>query len=456
MPTMNKKTDDNNEPIRLTGFVRRRVWASAVASIVVCLFCGFALTGAQCDRFSPTGSFGIYFNSSDPTNDGAAYIGSAACNACHPGYAEDHLLHGHASALSRIEGQPPTYPTDATQAGVPAAPEGFDYNDIAYVIGGHSKGALFVDTDGFLLTTGATGALTQWNLDFLANGTTADFVDFAADQADPLPFDFAQFAAFTTGAQEQNAEAPSFQDNRPGMAGTFVEAGVQCEACHGPGSNHAPIPSARDLFVDPTGASSCNTCHVQPFGSDGAIIPAADGFILPQSQYAEMRASGGHADFRCTFCHDPHVSTTYDRPNAIRNECTACHTDINMALHDGMVFTNGDYVEELSCESCHMPFAGKRFSSADASVVGDLGRMGDTRSHIFRINTDEATFESMFNEAGDEVARDELDRAAVTLDFVCARCHNGIGAFNISLEGLSGVAVRMHGNLASDDEDVAP
>ncbi len=424
-------------------------------SIIGCLFGGFVMTGAQCDTLSPTGSFGIYFNSTDPTNDDATYIGSAACNSCHPGYAADHLLHGHASALTGIEGQPPAYPAEASQAGVPNAPNGFDFNDIAYVIGGHNKGALFVDTDGFLLTTGETGALAQWNLDFPANGTAAGFAEFAADQVDPLSFDFVQFAALTTGPQAQDSENPSFQDNRPGMAGTFAEAGVQCEACHGPGSNHAPNPGARNLFVDPTGANSCNQCHVQPFGSDGATIPASDGFIAPQAQYAEMRASGGHAEFRCTFCHDPHVSTTYDRPNAIRNECTACHTDINMALHDGMVFTRGDYVEELSCVSCHMPFAGKRFSSANADVVGDLGRMGDTRSHIFRINTDEATFDAMFNEAGNEVARDELDRAAVTLDFVCARCHNGIGAFNISLEGLSGVAVRMHGNLATD-EDAAP
>ena len=424
--------------------IRYRVSGASIALVFICALAGLALPGAQCGARFPTASLPIFFNQSDATNDGAEYIGAAACAACHPGIEASQALHGHASALTPIEGQPPTYPIAAIDAGVPTAPTGFDFNDVSFVVGGHAKGARFVDLDGFLLTTGATGESTQWNLNFPPNGTTPAFTDFAADQIDPRAFDFDLFAFLTTGPTPQVAAAPVFHENRIGMAGTFLEAGVQCEACHGPGSNHAPNPSARDLFVDPTGADSCNKCHVQPFGSTGDEIRAADGFVLPQSQYAEMRASGGHAEFRCTFCHDPHVSVAYDRPNAIRNECTACHAGQNMALHEGMVFERGDYIETLTCQSCHMPFATKRFSSASAAVVGDEGRMGDTRTHIFRVNTDMVDFEAMFNEDGSRVALDEAGRAAVTVDYVCLRCHNGIGVFDLSIESAADIALRMH------------
>lgn len=405
---------------------------------------GLILPGARCGTLSPVPSLLIYANQTDKTNGGAGYIGSAACSACHPGLAESHGLHGHASALTPIDGQPPTYPADATGAGVPDAPAGFTFNDIAYVVGGHSKGAQFVDLDGFLLTTGGTGTATQWNLDFTPNGTAAGFADFGAAEPSNLPFDFDRFASLTTGAAPQDPAAPRFQDNRPGMAGTFAEPGVQCEACHGPGSNHPPNTGARALFVDPTGADSCKQCHVRPFGAPGDEIRAEDGFILPLSQYAELRASGGHAGFSCTFCHDPHVSVAYDRSNAIRNECTACHSEQNMALHAGKVLTRGDYVETLACQSCHMPFATRRFSAAAPVVVGDAGHMGDTRTHIFRINTDQVGSEAMFNEDGSRVALDDQGRAAVTVDYVCLRCHNGIGAFKLSIDSAADVALRIH------------
>lgn len=393
-----------------------------------------------------TGDF--YNNTTDPTNESAKYIGGDACRACHPSVGDTHAIHGHAQILKQIQGVPPVYPMAGNRAGVPDPPAGFTWSDIAYVIGGYTRKAQFVDLDGFILTSGLEGVPTQWNLEFPANGTTAGFVDDQLEAQTPIPYDFSRFENHTTGAFPQDEDSPEFQENRPGFRGTWVEAGVQCEACHGPGSNHIPNPERRDLFVD-VSAAGCGNCHNS--GDDPDVISARGGFIQSQEQWPELLASGGHATFNCTTCHDPHVSVIYERDNAIRNECTACHAGHNLALHEGLTFERGAYVEPLSCESCHMPFAAMSATSAGPEVVGDVGRMGDTRTHIFRINPDAVSATQFFTPDGLSVSKDGEGRAAVSLDFVCLRCHNGVGnapAFT-SATILSDVARNMHDkNLA--------
>lgn len=393
----------------------------------------------------PVTPSGVYNNSTDKTNKNSTYIGSAACGGCHTDYGALHALHAHAHALNRVQGQPPTYPDEAAQAGVPDPPAGFAWTDIAYVIGGYEKSALFVNLDGFILTTGVDLTDTRWNLDHPANGTMAGFVPYEPGLVSPKPYEFSEFRHRTTGAMAQDAAFPQFQDNRPGIAGTWMEPGVQCEACHGPGSKHVSATFLRQQFVDPTGEMTCYACHSRPFGSTDGVIAAKDGYLQPQTEYPSLLSSGGHAAFQCTYCHNPHVSVNYDRPNAIRNECPACHTNMNMALHEGKVLTRGNYTEVLKCQSCHMPFATRSGSTASAAVVGALGRMGDSRSHIFRINTEPVNFEAMFTADGSEVIKDDQGRAAVTVDFVCLRCHNGIGAFSLSVNSAADIALFMHG-----------
>jgi hypothetical protein len=394
----------------------------------------------------------IYNNTTDPTNDGATYIGSAACISCHqetdPDLVAKHAIHGHAFKLNRIEGAAPTYPAEGTRAGVPNPPAGFAYTNVAYVIGGYIRKARFVNASGFILTNDADGVDTQWNLTFPPTGTQAGFVPYESSgnfsPANPKPYDFSCFTCHTTGAQDQDAADPRFQDNRPGMAGTFEEPGVQCEACHGPGSKHPPDRFERDLYVG-TGASDCGQCHTR--GDDPTVILASGGFIKHHEQWPELLASGGHASFRCIDCHDPHTSTNYDRDNAFVKECTDCHPDQTMALHAGLTFVRGDYSEVLDCESCHMPFASKSASIATATpaVVGPSGRMADMRTHIFRINPADEDFNSMFTPDGTRVSKDDTGRAAVTLDFVCLRCHNAVGnAFGLPLVAASVVAPGIH------------
>lgn len=393
-------------------------------------------------------SLPVYNNSTDKTNNGASFLTSTSCKVCHADIAEQYALHAHAFTLNRVQGSAPTFPASATDAGVPAPPAGFAWSDISYLIGGYTKRAIFIDNSGFLLTTGVTGTPTQWNLRTPFNGTEPGFADFEPTAAAPTPYDFDRFRYETTGASPQDPQNPMFQENRPGFVGTWAEAGVQCEACHGPGSNHVPDPSARDIFVDSRGVQTCRQCHSRPFDGPSDVIPAADGFIRDRAQWQELAASGGHAAFACTFCHDPHRGTTYDRANAIRNECTACHTTENMALHGGKVFVNpvNGYAEELTCESCHMPFAVKAATSATAAFAGPLARIGDTRSHIFRITTQPIDYTGFLAPGGSQVATDPEGRAALSVDYVCLRCHNDVALPNLSfsVERAAEIAIGVH------------
>jgi hypothetical protein len=386
----------------------------------------------------------VYNNTTDRTNGDALYIGSAACKACHPNVAAMQSKHGHLQVLKRIEGLAPAYPADATRAGVPNPPGGFSWDDIAYVVGGYTRKARFVDRNGYLLTNGTAGVDAQWNLEFVPSGTAEDFAPYETGQTTPKPYEYACFACHTTGPQSFDPAAPLFQENRLGIEGTWREAGVQCEACHGPGSLHVPDPQARAMYVNTT-AEGCGECHNGTFGAGGTVIHAEAGFIQDYMQYAELRASGGHADFNCVACHDPHAGTNYDAAGGIRNTCTNCHSNQNMAVHEGKTYVRGEYVEPVTCVSCHMPFATK---SASSVFLGQsAGRVGDVRTHIFRINSEPVDYTTMFAADGKSVATDATGKAAVTLDFVCLRCHNTTGAepFRLTVSSAGQIAPGIHG-----------
>lgn len=382
-------------------------------------------------------------NTTDPTNNNASYIGSAACGACHPDVLSTVRIHGHAQALKAVEAASPTYPAQGTRAGVPNPPAGLAWSNVSFVIGGYTQGAFFVDSNGFILTDGTAGVNTQWYLTLPANGTVASFAPYLPNQTTPLPYTFDCFRCHTTGPLAQDPNDPRAQEGRPGIQGTWAENAVLCEACHGPGSTHAPDPHARALFVDPT-PQTCGRCHAA--NNDPNEIPVVDGYFNSNAQYAELRASGGHSAFACTVCHDPHASTVYQRGVGLRNQCITCHATQNMAFHDGKVFERGDYVEALACESCHMPYTGRSNSVATAASVGSTGgRMGDVRGHIFRIDTQNSVYTETLSADGTSVLKDAQGRAAVTPDFVCLRCHNGVGnVFELTPTGATQIIQGMH------------
>ena len=411
----------------------------AIGSIparVVAVMMGSTLLG--CGIFSPEGGNG---NGGSPP-DAANYLGWATCRSCHPDFGALHALHSHSQALKLSQGVAPSYPVASEFAGVPTPPAGFGWSDISFVIGGYSKGANFVNADGFVLTDGWAGTPTQYTLRHLLPDIVPGFLPFRPDQTSPPPFSYTCFRCHTTGAQLLASNGGQREGHLPGVEGPWAEVGVQCEACHGPGSKHVPNPSAGNIILEGA-ADACKNCHVNPDAPD--VLAAADGFIVGNQQYAEVQASP-HASFSCTFCHNPHASALHDRGNGLRNRCQNCHVDIKMRIHgEGKIFVLGDYVEHMSCETCHMTFAAKNVVSAAPERTNGLGRIGDTRTHLMYVDVVPRDFTTMFSPDGQHVLRDSSGKARITLDFVCLRCHTGKGsAFPLDLVGASVIADGFH------------
>jgi hypothetical protein len=75
--------------------------------------------------------------------------------------------------------------------------------------------------------------------------------------------------------------------------------------------------------------------------------------------------------------------------------------------------------------------------------------MADMATHIFRINTANQTYTAMFTADGSAVRKNAAFEAAVTLGFVCLRCHTDSTAepnssFELPLASASQIARNMH------------
>ena len=181
--------------------------------------------------------------------------------------------------------------------------------------------------------------------------------------------------------------------------------GIGCEACHGPGSEHAVTRAPHLISID-TSAELCSKCHSR---NNGTVIEAENGFIKQQQQLNEYQATSHGKKLLCSTCHNTHYSLQTSRDEAIKAACNDCHAD-------KVVYLN---MQSLDCLDCHMPFAVLK-SASDGS---GLYREADSRSHIWRINGEVAP-EAMFVSSGTALWLDS-DGPFLTLNFACLGCHDG-------------------------------
>jgi len=308
------------------------------------------------------------------------YIGAEYCANCHPldpteadNYA-DWRTSGHRFILQGS--------AEAQNRALPL-PEGFSWDDISYVVGGHSTKAIYLDDTGHIITGtvdregNAVDGMNQYNL------LTGEWSDF--HPGEDKPYDCGR--CHTTGYSESGS-----MNGLPGIEGSFAYPGVECEVCHGPGGTMAVNQSPE----------ACGTCHKHP-DTDG--IEAADGFIRSEGQYSEFKA-GAHSELSCVSCHNPHKPAEF----GLKKQCEDCHSEL--AARYATTFKGEAGIQ---CEDCHMPYA-----TLSGQPLGP--HKGDKRTHIFSIDTRGDA--SMFTEDGSEVTLTD-GKAAVTLDFVCQRCHQG-------------------------------
>jgi hypothetical protein len=319
-----------------------------------------------------------------------SFIGAPACAECHEEIYDVFQGSGHPYKLNRVvDGQPPEYPF--TELAGP--PEGYTWDDISYVIGGYNWKARFIDQDGFIIT-GDENATTQYN-----------FYNPELDMGDNwVPYHAGEEKPYTCGTCHTTGYSPEGnQDGLPGLVGTWSEGGIQCEECHGPGSQHAQHPMSFQMDVE-RDAAACGDCHFR-----GVIeeVDASGGFIRHHEQYEELFQSK-HATIDCVQCHDPHTGVIQlretDAPQTTRTQCEDCH--FQEAKNFNIDFHPSD------CVTCHMPKVTK-------SALGDPERFtGDLRTHLMAIDPDQI---EQFTEDGSQAL------SQLGLDFACRQCHNESG-----------------------------
>jgi predicted CXXCH cytochrome family protein len=161
-------------------------------------------------------------------------------------------------------------------------------------------------------------------------------------------------------------------------AKTWLEPGVSCQMCHGPGSEHmsASAENKKTTIVRPQTltpqqrADICGQCHSVGKDTSGKYaFPAgfrpgmalATKFVdakptkhAAQQQYSELIQSPGHwkNGVVCDSCHDPHDTTGL--PNQLKKPVN----DLCLGCHKGKIAGTqheDENLQKTTCAVCHMP-----------------------------------------------------------------------------------------------------
>lgn len=349
---------------------------------------------------------------------GAEYVGSITCSGCHKEIYDVYIKSGHPWKLNLVEGgQPPDYPyTELSEL-----PEGYTWDDILYVIGGYNWKARFVNKEGYIITdesgnSGNSEYLNQYNYANDEVGIDAGWVTYHSGEEN-LPYTCG--SCHTTGYSSRGN-----QDGLPGLVGTWAEAGIRCEECHGPGSLHAANPSGVDMIIN-RNSDQCSACHLR---AEVGSVNASGGFIQHHEQYGEL-FPGKHIVLDCVICHDPHKGVVQPRQEGeqtTRTQCENCHFEQaknqNNEIHTSMGF---------ACIECHMPRIIK-------SAWGDAEKFtGDIRTHSVAIDpTQIEQFETITNADGSEL---QVALPHIGLNYACRHCHgSGLGSPKTDEELIEG------------------
>lgn len=310
----------------------------------------------------------------------ADYVGSSECRSCHRSTASDHADTRHALTLQ--DGKPKnilgdfSQGEDVRQVQFPGedAPRAFTAADVAYVIGSGrnvQRYAYKVDRNQYMVLPAEWNvAEKKWEPYTLASAWPDSAYDFNQNCA----------GCHTTGL---NLEQGRWKDDA-----------VQCEACHGPGSDH--VDTAKKIGRNPTDeqlteiraaivvtpdAQVCGQCHSQGTTSAGLPFPIdyrpgqtlAQTFTLSEpSDSAHWRSSGHAASQNMQYnewLHSGHANalTSLRASSSAADSCLECHSaDYQLTALFTAEQANGDRAGAapapvtlataqygVTCTSCH-------------------------------------------------------------------------------------------------------
>jgi predicted CXXCH cytochrome family protein len=343
----------------------------------------------------PAGPVGDTGPAGDPGPSGANYVGDQICTGCHYDISQTYMQSGHPWSLTQVaDAKLPAFPF--TQ--ISSLPQGYSVNTISYIVGGYFWKAIFLDSQGYIITdapgvTGDVGYFNQFNFGNTALGLSSGWSSFHSGETE-LAFNCG--SCHTTGYSSGGS-----QDNLPGITGSWQAAGVRCERCHGPGSLHTTNPKGIRMLVDRS-SGLCRECH--------EYVPTAEldiknGLIQHSDQYGDLSQSK-HQVLDCLTCHDPHsgvVQLQMAGQQTTSLRCQDCH------WQEAQFQNNPSHILlKLDCIDCHMPYL------IESGTANPRGFTGDMRTHVMAIDPRQI---SQFDE------NDSLSTGQISLDYACRHCH---------------------------------
>lgn len=322
----------------------------------------------------------------------AGYKGASWCGGgpCHNDKYAAWKQSPHATMLRT--------PEEALAAGLPA-PDGREWTDVWLVIGGQKR-TRYLSSDGYTLGKVSNSVPGQpWQPIDYFNRTQ----EFVLGPPAESPSAYSCGSCHTTGY-----DAATSTPGKPGVVGSWALRGIQCERCHG-GPGAMVVNRSTDL---------CAGCHKKTdsvANQDAGKIPTTTDptsgrtYFDPGAQYNEFMLSkhGQSSQFAdgCVTCHDPHKSAR----DGVTTSCQSCHKDKDN--DKSAVYTSRFFADKgVTCVSCHMAAPGKEGAVESAYK-------GDTRSHVFAINTDPSA--AQFYPVGTTTYANPY----LGLGFACLQCH---------------------------------
>ena len=304
----------------------------------------------------------------------AVFVGSQTCRPCHAAIADAYAR----TPMARSSGVATSLPaTEFTAAGQQYRIEGKQLRfsggsvPIDYFIGSNSEGRSYLwARDGYLFELPVTWYARKQAWDASPGYETYSYVKLnRAVEPSCLQCHASQVRP-VLGSQNRYGDPP------------FLEGGVSCERCHGPGSEHAQAP-LKSPMVNPAKLAAeqrdsvCSQCHLtgearieQPgrkfaeFRAGETLSNYATYFVwklgrtdlkvtshVEKLAASECKKASGDVLW-CGSCHDTHSNS-----GKTQQACLTCHS----AAHR----------KEEQCASCHMP---KTFAvDANHGVMTDHG-----------------------------------------------------------------------------------
>lgn len=315
------------------------------------------------------------------------YVGNAACVPCHksisdsyartamartsgpalPNLIEGTFLHASSGVSYRVFRDGPHARLSYDRASPPL----HGSQELEYFVGSNTRGRTFLfDIDGFLYQSPINfyAARRVWDMSPGYGQLREMELNHPVDRT-----------CLSCHASRVQAPVPGTLNQYNGEP--FLQPGVGCERCHGPGGGHV---AGRGTMVNPAKSNAarrddvCMQCHLEGVariamaGRAGTDFEPGDTlsdylaiFVRENAARDELGAvsqfealalsackrNSGDA-LTCTTCHDPHRQVeAVEKAEYYRARCLTCHSGKASGHHD----------ERHDCTACHMP----RRESAD-------------------------------------------------------------------------------------------